>query len=183
MATAAIGPTLKLTPKELVTIRHSTADVLEVEATYGPGGSPPPPHLHPRQDERFEVLAGTLRVKIDGQEAAYGPGESFDVPRGTAHQMWNPGDRPARVIWQTTPAGRTHEWWLALDSLQRSGKVDAKGMPSPPAMGVLLTHYRDVFELAVGPRPLVQGALAALGVLGRVRGYRPAGRDLAVSAP
>jgi hypothetical protein len=38
---------------------------------------------------------------------------------------------------------------------------------------VMLTEYRDVFRLAARPRPLVRGALALLGVIGRLRGYRP----------
>jgi hypothetical protein len=87
--------------------------------------------------------------------------------------MWNPDDEPVTAIWQTSPAGRTREWFEALDSLQRSGRVGRNGMPSPLAMGAYLTEYRDVFRLAAGPGPLVNGAVAVLGVAGRLRGYRP----------
>ena len=166
---------LTLTPKESVAIRRSTAELIEVEVTYGPGGERPPAHLHPHQDEAFEVLSGTIDVRIDGEERSYGPGDAFEVPRGAVHQMWNPAEQPARAIWQTRPAGRTHQWFSALDSLQRSGRVDAKGMPGPLAMGVLLTRYRDVFRLAARPRSLVRAALAALSVAGRLRGYGRAG--------
>jgi quercetin dioxygenase-like cupin family protein len=98
---------LTLTPKESVTIRTSTPELIEVEVTYGPGGERPPAHLHPEQDESFEVLSGTIGVRIDGEERSYGPGDAFEVPRGAVHQMWNPGKEPARAIWQTRPAGRT----------------------------------------------------------------------------
>jgi hypothetical protein len=87
--------------------------------------------------------------------------------------MWNAGDEQTRAIWQIRPAGRTREWFLALDELQPSGRVDKNGMPSPLAMGVLLTHYRDVFQLAARPRSLVRGVLALLGAVGRLRGYGP----------
>jgi quercetin dioxygenase-like cupin family protein len=167
---------LTLTPKESVTIRTSTPELIEVEVTYGPGGERPPAHLHPEQDESFEVLSGTIGVRIDGEERSYGPGDAFEVPRGAVHQMWNPGKEPARAIWQTRPAGRTEEWFTALDALQRSGRVDAKGMPGPLAMGVLLTHYRDAFRLAARPRSLVRGALAVLSVAGRLRGYGTDGK-------
>ena len=63
--------TLKLTPTESVTIRSSTPEALEVEAEYGPDGSPPPKHWHPAQDERFRVLEGTLRARVDGIEREY----------------------------------------------------------------------------------------------------------------
>jgi quercetin dioxygenase-like cupin family protein len=166
--------TLMLTPKESLTIRESSPDLLEVEVTYGGHGDPPPAHLHPGQDEVFEVLAGEIHARIDGEEHAYGPGDRFEIPRGTAHQMWNAGAEPARALWRTSPAGRTHEWFAALDGLQRSGRVGKNGMPGPLAMGALLTQYRDVFQLAARPRALVRGVLALLGAVGRMRGYRPA---------
>ncbi len=172
MAARALDPvrmTIKLTPKESLTIRETSPDLLEVEVTYGGQGSPPPAHFHPGQDEAFEVL--------DGEEHTYRRGDRFEIARGSAPQMWNPSDQPARAVWRTSPAGRTHEWFSALDELQRSGRVDKKGMPGPLAMGVLLTHYRDVFRLAARPRPVVRAALAALGTMGRLRGYRPAGPE------
>jgi hypothetical protein len=46
-------------------------------------------------------------------------------------------------------------------------------MPGPLAMGAYLTHYSDVFRLAARPQPLVRGAIALLGAVGRLRGYRP----------
>ena len=88
---------LTLTPHESVTIRESTPELLEVEMTYRPGGRRLPAHLHPQQDESFEVLSGTIGARIDGEERTYGPGDTFEVPRGAVHQMWNPGgERPER---------------------------------------------------------------------------------------
>jgi mannose-6-phosphate isomerase-like protein (cupin superfamily) len=164
---------LSLTPTESVEVRSSTPEALEVEATYGEASRPPPKHLHPDQDERFEVLAGSLRAVVGDEERTLGPGETLDIPRGTPHQMWNAGAGQARVAWQTRPRLRTEEWFTALDTLQRQGRVRHDGMPGPLAFGALLTEYRDVFRLAVGPEPVVRGALALLGAAGRVRGYRP----------
>jgi len=168
------GTTLALTPIETVTVRQHTDEVLEVEVTWGPGGAPPA-HLHPDQDERFEVLAGVVDVRIGGVERRFGPGEAFDVPRGTAHQMWNAGAEPARAIWQTRPAGGTAAWFTALDRAQRSGRLGPKGMPGLTGMAVLLRHHRHAFRLAAGPRPLVSAVLAVLAGVGRLRGYRPDG--------
>lgn len=63
--------------------------MLEVEASYGHATKPPPKHLHPDQDERFEVLSGELRVRHGENEVTLGPGETIEIPRGTAHQMWS----------------------------------------------------------------------------------------------
>jgi mannose-6-phosphate isomerase-like protein (cupin superfamily) len=164
--------TYQLTPSESVRITEQTADALVVEGTWGPGGSPPPKHFHPAQDEHFEVLEGTVHARVDGNEQVLSAGDVLDVPRGTVHQMWNPGVEPVRAIWRTSPAGRTADWFADLAALRSSGRVGKNGMPGPLAFGVYLTEYRDVFRLA-GPQPLLLGALRLLGALGRLRGYRP----------
>jgi quercetin dioxygenase-like cupin family protein len=160
---------LKITPTESVEIRSSNPTALEVEATYGTG-EPPPKHFHPGQDEHFEVLAARIQVRVDGVERTLGAGDEIDIPRGVVHQVWNPEAEPARVVWRTSPGGRTEQWFRAIDRLQREGRVGRDGMPGPLAFGVLLTEYRDVFRLA-GPDWLLRPALAALGLLGRARGY------------
>jgi quercetin dioxygenase-like cupin family protein len=163
---------LMLTPHESVRVRRSDPDALEVEGTWAPGGSPPPKHFHPAQHERFEVLAGTLRARVEGDERELSAGDVLEILRGAAHQMWNPGEEPARAVWRTSPGGRTHEWFRALDALQRSGRVGKSGMPSALAFGAYLTEYRDVIRLA-GPQPLLGPALRLLGAIGRLRGYDP----------
>jgi quercetin dioxygenase-like cupin family protein len=164
--------TYKLTPSESVTVRKREADVLEVEGSYGPHGKPPPAHHHPAQDEHFEVLAGKLTTKVDGEERVLEQGDTIDISRGTAHQMWNAGDEPARVRWETRPAGRTEEWFRSIDALYEDGKVEEDGRASPLAFGVLLKEYDDVFRLSVGPGPLTRPLVSVLAILGRMRGYR-----------
>ena len=161
---------LKLTPSESLEVRQSSPDALEVLATYGAGGSPPPRHSHPRQDEHFEVLEGTIHARVEGEERVLGEGEQIDIPRGALHQMWNPGAEPARVLWRTTPGGRTEEWFCAVDALNRSKRVGRNGMPSPVAFAVLLPEFDDTIRLA-GPGPLLRPALAAMALIGRARGY------------
>lgn len=166
-----MGETLKITPSESVTVRESTPEVLEVEGEWGPGGSPPPKHFHPAQDERFEVLEGRLNVRVDGEERVLDAGETIEIGRGSVHQMWNAEGTPARAIWRTLPRGRTEQWFRAIDGLHRSGRVGSNGMPGPLAFGVFLSAYRDTFRLA-GPDLLLRPALAILGGIGRLRGYR-----------
>ena len=164
-----MAESLKITPTESLEVRSSTDDALEVEATYGTGEAPPK-HFHPAQDEHFEVLSGSIRIKLDGRERTLGEGEQVEIARGVVHQIWNPAAAPARVLWRTAPGGRTVQWFRAIDRLHREGRVGGNGMPGPLAFAVLLTEYRDVFRLA-GPDWLLRPALAALALLGRARGY------------
>jgi mannose-6-phosphate isomerase-like protein (cupin superfamily) len=44
-------------------------------------------HDHPETDELFQVLAGRLRIRLDGRpDVELGPGDVFVVPRGLSHQ-------------------------------------------------------------------------------------------------
>jgi quercetin dioxygenase-like cupin family protein len=165
---------LQLTPHETVAIREQTPAALVVEGRWEPGGAPPPGHFHPGQDERFEVLEGRLCFRVDGSRRTLGPGEAIEIPRGTVHQVWNEGEETARAMWRSEPAGRTADWFKDLHDLRESGRVGRNGMPGPLAFGAYLTEYSDVFRLA-GPQALVRATLRALGTLGRLKGYRPAG--------
>jgi len=93
-------------------------DVLEMEASYSGTGGWPPEHLHPKQGERFEVLEGAIRARIDGAEHRYEAGQIFEVPAGTPHTM--AADGPARTRWEVRPALRTAEFFERL----YSGDID-----------------------------------------------------------
>src|SRR3712207_5804612 len=101
----------RLTPTESVTVLRNEPEAIEVEGRWDPGAGPPPKHFHPDQDERFEVLEGTLCARVDGVEHRLETGEVLDIPRGTVHQIWNGGEAAARATWRTAPAGRTGLWF------------------------------------------------------------------------
>jgi len=136
------GEVLEIGPgTTLRVIAHDEAR-LEVEASYDGPGPQPPAHLHPGQDEHFELVAGMVRTRIDGQERELHAGEKLDVPAGTVHQMWNPAEEQALLRWTTMPAGRTLEWFRELAAV-RAG--EPLGDPA-----TLLERYSDTFSLAGG---------------------------------
>jgi len=153
--------TLHLNTHEAVSLVRETPEELELEASWTPGGSRPPAHLHPEQDEHFEVLAGQLTALVDGAQRVLEAGEHLEIPRGTPHTLWNSGGEEARVSWRTRPAGRTAEWFRAVDRLTNGGTRN----PPLPAIAAVLSKYGDAFQLAVGPRPLWPAARAAQRVL------------------
>lgn len=165
-----MNDTLKLTASETVIIRRSEPSLLEVEGVYGPGGSLPPKHFHPEQDEHFRVISGELTARVDGDEHELKQGDVLEIPRGAVHQMWNPHEAEARVAWQTRPAGRTEQWFRAVDAVVREAVEEGKS-PSTLAFGVLLRRFPDTFRLAAAPQALMRPAVAVLGAAGRARGY------------
>ncbi|HEX6117418.1 MAG TPA: cupin domain-containing protein, partial [Solirubrobacterales bacterium] len=87
-------------------------ELLQMEAHYSGEAGMPPEHLHPSQTERFEVLEGSMRAIVGGEERVYGPGEPFEVPSGTPHQMAAEG--PTRMRWELRPALRTADFFERL---------------------------------------------------------------------
>jgi quercetin dioxygenase-like cupin family protein len=85
---------------------------LEMEATYSGEAGMPPEHLHPKQRESFEVLAGSMQTIIGGEGRVYEEGESFEVAQGTPHRMAAQG--PTRLRWEVRPALRTAEFFERL---------------------------------------------------------------------
>ncbi|MBO9534717.1 MAG: cupin domain-containing protein [Solirubrobacteraceae bacterium] len=155
----------QLTPHERVRVLRRMPELLEVEATYEPGGQAPVAHRHPHQVERFAVLEGQLAVTIDGCQRILHAGESVTIGRGRSHSMVAAGDRAARVIWQTSPALTTERWWDGLDELVRAHG----GTPPMPAVARLLREHDDVFTLAL-PRPVARLVVQLLALMPVRRG-------------
>lgn len=93
---------------------ETDGELLEMEAIYAGTGQYPPEHTHPNQVENFEVLEGSVRTIIDGEERVFEAGETFEVPIDTPHQMASEG--PARLKWEVRPALRTAEFFETIYS-------------------------------------------------------------------
>lgn len=62
-----------------------------VEAWLEPGGVLPP-HLHPRQEERWEVLEGEVRLLLGDVKRVVTPADGVQLVRpGTKHALWSTG--------------------------------------------------------------------------------------------
>lgn len=167
----AASETFQLTGSERLTVTAHTPELLEVEAEWAAGAKPPPPHLHPAQDERFVMHEGELTVEVGGQTRTLHAGEALDIPRGTPHRMWNAGATAARATWQTRPALSTIDFWREMDAARRERPTGKDGVLSPVAVAPILKRHRDVFQLAL-PAPLERSALAVLSTAARIKGYK-----------
>jgi quercetin dioxygenase-like cupin family protein len=133
-----------------LTFRRTSAEtggeLLEVESSWEAGGPEPPEHYHPRQAERFEVLEGELQARVAGVEHTVSAGDTFDVPAGTPHTMWNSGPGRARAVWQTRPALRTEAFFEMVWGLAKASTSGAE-MPDPGRAAAMLSEYADEFRL------------------------------------
>jgi transcriptional regulator with XRE-family HTH domain len=55
-------------------------------------------------DEAGLVLAGTIKLEVDGREFVLDKGDSFSIPKGTPYNFINIGEDTAEILWACTPA-------------------------------------------------------------------------------
>jgi hypothetical protein len=61
---------------------ESSGEFVEMIFTLPPGPLAPPPHVHPRPVESYEVIEGTFDHMVDGDWRTLRKGESASVPAG-----------------------------------------------------------------------------------------------------
>ena len=70
-----------------------------------PPGSGPPPHVHDREDEWFQVLEGEVEFFSGGQWSRVEAGSSVFAPKGSLHAFRNVGTTMLRQLIHTAPSG------------------------------------------------------------------------------
>ena len=152
--------------------RETGGELLQGELAAMPGGHPAAAHVHPHQEERFEVLAGTLQLVVDGTRSTLRPGDIAVVPPGSSHTWSNIGEDEARVLGEFRPALRTEMFFETFFGLAQDGKVNRKGLPNLIRLAVIMREYDEELLLA-RPSAVVQKAVfAPLAAVGRSIGYR-----------
>lgn len=163
--------------REKIVVRKTAHDtdgeLFQVDFYLQPGAFVAAEHIHPLQEERFAVIAGTLRGRVGGKDLNSGPGETVVVPKGTPHVWWNSGDDELHVLVEVRPALRFESFFETFFGLAQDGKVDPKtGLPNPLQLAVMMRTFRQELVLARPPQ-LVQTVLfGVLTPLAKLLGYR-----------
>jgi len=131
--------------------RDTGGELLQADLYVAPGGFVAAEHVHPMQEERFEVLAGVLRLRIDGKEKTMRTGEIEVVPAGRPHVWWNGGQEELHVLGEFRPALRTEMFFETYFGWAKDGKTNRKGLPNPLRLAVLVDAYQDELRLARPP--------------------------------
>jgi quercetin dioxygenase-like cupin family protein len=87
----------------LRTAADTNGEPLEFELTLTPDGRVPGAHVHPQQEEAFEVLEGTMKFRLGLRTIVAQAGETVVVPAGRVHKFINGGEGVARARVQVTP--------------------------------------------------------------------------------
>jgi len=157
----------------LETSWETNGEAVVFETFVQPDGFVAAAHVHPKQEERFEVLSGTLGLRMGGQEIAAAPGETVTIPAGTPHRFWNAGEDEVRFRCEVRPALQFEQLVETMFALAVAGKTNRKGMPNPLRLAVIARAHFDVVRLPFPPAFAQRLGLALGAPLGRILGYAP----------
>jgi mannose-6-phosphate isomerase-like protein (cupin superfamily) len=136
-------------------------DVLVVEVWAEPG-SAVPAHVHPRLEERWEVLEGDVTFRVEGDTVRAGAGDRVVAPVGARHAFENTGAQVAHLRVEAEPALDLQEFLVEGAALNRTGKFTKRAIPKGPGGMVLAAdftkRYRETTVLLFPP-PAVQRLL------------------------
>jgi quercetin dioxygenase-like cupin family protein len=153
------------------TSRETGGQAVVIETFVQPNGFVAAAHVHPSQEERFEVLRGTVGFKIGRKKLVAGPGQRLTVPAGTAHKFWNAGDDEAHFVCEVRPALQFESLIETMFGLAADNKTNRKGMPNPLRLAVIANAHFDTVRLSFPPAVVQRLALAMGAPMGRLFGY------------
>jgi mannose-6-phosphate isomerase-like protein (cupin superfamily) len=132
--------------------------LLRVEIWTEPGGGVLAEHVHPKLEERYEVLEGEVTFHVDRKPRRAGPGERLVVPAGVRHSFENTGDAIAHLVVEADPALELRESIEDGVRLGRAGMLTAGGKPRGLRglieAAALAHRYRETVVLSSPPRAM-----------------------------
>lgn len=130
-----------------------------------------PNHIHPLQEETFEVLSGKLTVLENGRTRVLSAGEKIMFPKNKPHNHYNNHDEPVTYIQTVTP-GLDIDYFvesllgLAADGKTKNGKF---GLVQQLVFLKYLDSKAYLADVPVGVQKVLMNIVAPIG---RLMGYR-----------
>jgi len=138
-----------------------------------PGGVIPE-HIHPRQEERFTIVAGQARFTVNGHEQVATAGQTIVIPAGVPHSVGNPGPAQVDGVVERRPALQAKEFHEAVAGLAADGKTTPAGVPKNPLqLGATFWHFRHESRVTSPPIWMQNLMLPPLWALAKAFGVHP----------
>jgi quercetin dioxygenase-like cupin family protein len=160
---------------ERITFRQTAADtdgeLLAFDFELAADGQVPGMHVHPNQEERFEIVSGRMKFRKGLKKIEAGPGDVVTVEPGAVHKFENAGDEAAVMRVEVRPALKMEELFETAVSLAEEGRTTKKGMPKPLDMALFVREYRQEIQGPYAPAWIQRATLAPLAWIAGKRGH------------
>jgi quercetin dioxygenase-like cupin family protein len=159
---------------ERITFRETSADTggeyIEFDVELTPDGAVPGMHVHPNQEERFEILSGNVRFRKGLKKLDAKAGDVVVVEPGKAHRFKNRGEQGAAMRVRVTPALEMERLFETAARLAEDGRVTKKGMPKPLDLALFVNEFKEEVRGPGSPGWIQRATLAPLAFVARRRG-------------
>jgi mannose-6-phosphate isomerase-like protein (cupin superfamily) len=157
---------------EITRSTEDTSGELFESKNWVDSGEPGPPvHVHPNEEESFEVIEGVLDVFLDGKWSSVGTGETATVPAGLPHTLRNSTDEPLTIFTRFRPAGSSEAFHWDLHRLIQEGKIKRLPPKDPRSAiyaAMLFGKYPDWVRTTKPPN----GVFRALALVGKALRFK-----------
>jgi quercetin dioxygenase-like cupin family protein len=151
------------------TSADTAGKLLEFDLVVEPNGRVPGGHVHPGQQESFEVLDGIVKFRKGLRTVVAKPGDLVVVEPGIYHRFANAGGSTAVVRCRVEPAMRMEELFETVAALAAEGRTMRSGLPKPLDLALFMREFREEVAAPVMPG-LVQAVMTPLASLASRRG-------------
>jgi len=155
---------------ELRRVRIDGETCLELRGSLPPRSEGPPLHVHLREGEEGTVIRGRLTAMVERQRVEAGPGETAELPLGSAHRWWNQGDEPLEFLGFVRPVVDLDRYLQAVFQIVNAGPPER---PSAVYMAHVMWRHRETQRVLLMPRPLQAMVFGVAFLVGSLTGaYR-----------
>jgi Cupin domain len=148
-------------------------ELLRIDSYNPPSPPLEPVHVHPFQGSGAEVISGSLRFSVGGEERSVEAGQSITIPANTPHHFWNDGEEEAHSVQWFRPALNIDRFFESYFALAHDGKLKDDGSPSFWQTAVMAPYFGDEIRMPNPPWNVQKAIFGVLAPIGRMLGYRP----------
>jgi quercetin dioxygenase-like cupin family protein len=131
-----------------------------------------PEHIHPYQENRFQIISGELTFRINGKEQTAYAGDIVSIPEKVPHCFWNSGDTEAHYMQEFFPALRIDNLFETFFALARDGKLSKKGAPNIFRASLIMLAHEKELRLSKPSWTIQKLLFKLLAPVGKFLGYQ-----------
>jgi len=150
------------------TSKDTNGELAQMESMMQPAKRLPTlAHIHPSQEERIEVISGTLTALLNGNIKILPTGESITIRPGELHNFWNASSEVVHFRVEHRPALNIHDFIETIGGLVKDGMIKYDNSFSDKLqMAVVVNRFKEIMILPMPQRFIIK----LMGIIGEFLG-------------
>jgi len=149
------------------TIHDAEGSYVESYARLPENGGEEELHRHPMQTVRLEAVEGRLGIMLDDRRLIVQPGSALEIPRNTAHALYNPDEK--EIVFRKIVRPALHTEWLSRE-MKALSKRKQTGILSLIERSYILNQIRGEYYRSGIPAALQNAVHAVFALIGKWTG-------------